>query len=43
VLIVAALVGGAGCAARPERLPQCTGKSTPINVSQHAGSGERAQ
>ena len=41
VLVVAALVEMAGCAGRPERLPQCEGKATPINVPSQTGSGER--
>ena len=41
VAAVATLVGVAGCAGRPERLPQCEGKATPINVQSQAGSGER--
>jgi hypothetical protein len=44
VLVVAALatlVGVAGCAGRPERLPDCGGKATPINVQSQTGSGER--
>jgi predicted small lipoprotein YifL len=36
VVALATLVGLAGCAGGPKRLPQCEGKATPINVSQPA-------
>jgi hypothetical protein len=44
VLVVAALatlVGVAGCAGGPKRLPQCKGKAEPINVQSQTGSSER--
>ena len=43
VLVVAVLVGMAGCAGGPERLPQCEGNATPINVQSQTGSGERGR
>jgi hypothetical protein len=46
VLVVAALatlVGVAGCTANPERLPQCTGKATPVNVQLPVGGDEHGR
>jgi len=43
VLVVATVVGVAGCAGRPERLPQCTGQTTPINVPADAAGAARGR